>query len=46
MTDIVSNTADGITDIVESGVETLKDKDLYYGIAGVAAASIIGATFT
>lgn len=46
MTDIVSNTADGITDFVESGVETLKDKDLYYGIAGVAAASIIGATFT
>jgi len=40
MTDLVSKTTDGITDIVESGVDTLQSKTLYYGVAGVAAAAI------
>ena len=40
MTDLVSKTTDGITDLVESGVDTLQSKTLYYGVAGVAAAAI------
>ena len=46
MTDLVSKTTDGITDIVESGIDTLQSKPLYYGVAGVAAAAIIGGAFT
>jgi len=46
MTDLVSKTTDGITDLVESGVDTLQSKTLYYGVAGVAAAAIAGGIFT
>ena len=46
MTDLVSKTTDGITDLVESGVDTLQSKSLYYGVAGVAAAAIAGGIFT
>ncbi len=46
MTDIVTEAADNITSTIESGVDTLKHKEIYYGVAGVAAASITGYLFT
>lgn len=46
MTDMISEAADNITSTIESGVDTLKHKEIYYGVAGVAAASITGYLFT
>jgi len=46
MTEMLANATDKITETVDVGVETLKSKELCYGIAGVAAASIVGGAFT
>ena len=46
MTEVIKKVTEPATDFVEAGVETLKSKELYYGIAGVAAASLVGGAFT
>ena len=46
MTDIITGAADKVTSTIESSVAALKHESLYYGVAGIGAAFIVGAAFS
>ena len=46
MTDILTDTADKVTSTIESSVDSLKHESIYYTVAGIGAAFIVGAAFS